>query len=330
MLQSTTIGSYPKIAEELPGPNVRNQLNRLESGKAEIRSVEQAFRATIARSVAEQEEAGIDLLTDGQIRWEDLLTPLCRDAAGMHPGGLLRWYNNNTYYRHPVIEGRLWYWGGSSLAATWRETAALTDHPLKAVLPGPITFWKMSENRHYREDTTLLSDLCDLLSLEAEALQEAGATEIQWDEPSLVYHSSAALLELGRTAMQRVVANLHVRTHLALYFGASTPWLAQLATYPVDVLLLDAVDDPALIETLQTDALPKPFGLGSLNARDVRLETTEMLTRMWEGIARKQGERFSFVHPSCGLEYLPHRFAQAKLQRLGAAVQEWNGKVLPA
>src|SRR5262245_12564152 len=54
-----------------------------------------------------QREGGLDYLVDGQLRWQDLLRPLTDGTPGMHAGGIIRWFDNNAFFRHPVITGAL-------------------------------------------------------------------------------------------------------------------------------------------------------------------------------------------------------------------------------
>jgi Methionine synthase II (cobalamin-independent) len=57
--------------------------------------------------IREQIEAGVELLTDGQIRWDDAISYLARKLEGTQRGGLLRWFDNNFYFRQPIIVGKL-------------------------------------------------------------------------------------------------------------------------------------------------------------------------------------------------------------------------------
>src|SRR2546428_4929627 len=143
MVRTTLVGSYPRVSDRSLPVNLRQMLHQHDRGEIKDIELERAYQATIARVVKEQEEAGIDLLTDGQIRWDDLLTPLTRQLEGAHAGGLLRYFDNNVYYRHPVIEGPL-RWRSQATVQDYRTAAAGTTIPVKAVLPGPITYASLS------------------------------------------------------------------------------------------------------------------------------------------------------------------------------------------
>src|SRR3990172_12184222 len=102
---ATVVGSYPKIPN-LPRPaRLRNAINRFDRGEMteeELRRVEDEVTVEVLQ---EQAEAGLDLVTDGQIRWEDEQTYLARRLSGISLNGLIRWFDSNMYYRQPVVEG---------------------------------------------------------------------------------------------------------------------------------------------------------------------------------------------------------------------------------
>ncbi len=76
MLRSTLSGSYPRVSDAPLPVNLRQMLHKHDRREISDAELERAYEATITRIVREQESAGIDLVTDGQIRWDDLLTPI--------------------------------------------------------------------------------------------------------------------------------------------------------------------------------------------------------------------------------------------------------------
>ena len=99
-------------------------------------------------ALQEQAEAGLDLVSDGAIRWDDEQTYIMRKLAGVSIQGLIRWFDSNMYYRQPFIEG----------AVAWREPITVdyykfaVEHsakPVKAILTGPYTLARLSVEQHY-------------------------------------------------------------------------------------------------------------------------------------------------------------------------------------
>ena len=148
-ITTTVVGSYPKPPDEGQPFVVRKTLHRLERGEATGHGPRQARRtSSCGRSSREQEAAGIDIVTDGHARWDDILTPFARHIAGFEIGGLLRWFDNNVYYRRPICDGTL-EWRGPSSVDAFRVRASVASQPVKAVIPGPVTFARLSVDEHY-------------------------------------------------------------------------------------------------------------------------------------------------------------------------------------
>ena len=104
-IETTVVGSYPKPPDEGQNFTVRKTLHTLEKGEATPDDLKKAQDELVTTIIGEQESAGIDIVTDGLARWDDILTPIARNAAGFEIGGLLRWFDNNVYYRRPVCTG---------------------------------------------------------------------------------------------------------------------------------------------------------------------------------------------------------------------------------
>ena len=318
MVRITVIGSYPKLPESAEGPNVRNAINRFEAGRLSSRALEQAVRQTVARVIREQEEAGVDLVTDGQVRWDDLVTPFARDLGSVEIGGLVRYFDNNVYYRRPQIKGRVWF-RGSSLAWEVRQAKAVARKPLKVALPGPYTFVKLSVDDHYRDLGQAMADVAEALNLEAQALVEAGADVIQFDEPALLFGASADEVRLAREALAVAREGLTVPVALHTYFRDAEPLWEALVDFDCDILGWDLASGPGLARRLAEVKLDKQVTLGLVDGREWRLEAADELARIIEAVGRRQGYDRILISPSCGLEFLPQGRALAKLQRLAEA-----------
>ncbi len=323
MVRATLVGSYPRVSDRPLPVNLRQMLHQHDRGEIKDIELQRAYQATIARVVKEQEEAGIDLLTDGQIRWDDLLTPITRQLEGAHAGGLLRYFDNNVYYRHPVIEGPL-VWRGPATVEDYRTAAAATTRPVKAVLPGPITYASLSEDRFYHDFDRLAAAVAGALHQEAQALAAAGAAWIQIDEPAL--GGRPASIELARTCLQTVTKGVKAKFVLATYFKPIDGIYPALRTFPVDALQIDVVDRPDQLGLLLGNPPQGDIVLGCVDARNSRLEERDRLARLLEGAAGTLGADRLWASPNAGLEFLPHATAQKKMARLTEAVAAVNGK----
>ena len=310
-MRTTVVGSYPKVTddnrENLPGVIDRWQKQQVSSA-----DLEQALTATTRRVIQEQERAGVDLITDGQIRWEDLTHPIGAKLQNVRLGGLRRFFDNNVYYRRPLVTGPP-TWTTPILVDWFTLAKGMATKPLKAVLPGPLTFTVLAEDQRNgrAKPETLLREMTVALRKEAEALVAAGATHIQLDEPAL--EPNQPLVAAGIQAINEVLRGLKATRWVACYFYDLAPMVDRLAKIEADVLSLDLVAGPGLAGRL--GALPQQVALGVLDARNTRLESADEVTRLVERAAKGRADR-TWLAPNCGLEFLPHGRALQKLELL--------------
>jgi 5-methyltetrahydropteroyltriglutamate--homocysteine methyltransferase len=270
--------------------------------------------------IAEQESAGIDIVTDGQAGWPDLLRPFAETWAGFEVGGLLRWFDNNTYYRRPVCVGPVESRGPASVDA-WRFADSVATRPVKAVLPGPVTFARLSVDEHYRDHEKFVQALAEVLAQEAFELTAAGASHIQIDEPALV--GAPEDLQLAGRALAVVTENLgSTEVTLATYFGDATGVGQQLFDLPVQIFGLDLVSGPRNLDLIKRAPRGTRIQAGVIDARNTKLEEEHDLVATVESIETSIDDDDLRLSPSAGLEFLPREKARAKLERLGQVARK--------
>lgn len=320
MLKTTGIGNYPKLPS-IKGPvNIRKTLHRFDKKEITRSELDEAFDAVTVRVLAEQVEAGIDLPTNGQIRWDDIVTPLARGLDGFEIGGLLRWFDNNVYYRKPQIVGAVKRRGPITVRE-FQFAQEKAGRPVKAVLPAPYSFAHLSDNLHYDNQSDLMADLSAALRSETEALIAAGATHIQFDDPCLPYSPSDAPAAVA--ALNEVIDGLKAEFWTCYYFSNIGALVESLGQLQVRVVAADCVSHPENVESLL--ALGKKFNccFGIVDARNIKMERVEQLQKLLGRIAARMPS--AYVSPSCGLEFLPHQDAVAKLKLLASTVTDFNG-----
>lgn len=319
-IQTTVVGSYPKPPDEGQPFTLRKTLHGLESGAKTEDDLRQAFEELATHVIKEQEAAGIDLITDGQVRWEDILTPFARVFAGFEIGGLLRWFDNNVYYRRPICVGPV-DWGGPSSVDAFKFAQSVATTPVKAVIPGPISFARLSIDEHYGDHEKFVEALATVLAQEAFELAAAGAAHIQIDEPALL--NAPEDLALARRALGLVVAELNdVEVTLATYFGDAKRLGAELFELPTTVFALDFVSGPENEQLVADLPAEKKLQAGIVDARNTKLEDAGELAATITRLVDELGSERLRVAPSAGLEFLPREKARAKLERLAEAAQK--------
>jgi 5-methyltetrahydropteroyltriglutamate--homocysteine methyltransferase len=317
--ETTVVGSYPKPPEEGRPFVLRRTLHAVERGEADQEAVRSAQDDLVREIIREQEAAGISVVTDGWARGDDLLTPFAAGMAGFEIGGLLRWFDNNVYYRRPICVGAL-EWRGPVSVEAWRFADSVSSRPVKAVVPGPITFARMSVDEHYGDHERFALALAGVLAQEAFELQAAGAPLIQIDEPALL--GAPEDLDLAGRALGMVTAELTTETVLATYFGDAKRLGTDLWALPVDGFGFDLVSGPESRDLIRGVPVGGRVQAGIVDARNTKLEPADGLVRMIGELVEAVGAERLRVSPSAGLEFLPREKAKAKLQRLCEAASK--------
>ena len=321
-IQTTVVGSYPKPPDEGKPFTIRKTKHAIERGEATPEDLERAFEEHAREVIAEQEAAGIDIVTDGLGRWDDILTPFAKHMAGFQIGGLLRWFDNNVYYRRPICTGKI-EWRGPATVDQFRFATSVATKPVKAIIPGPITFAHLSVDEHYASHEEFAMAIARVLAQEAFELEAAGAKYIQIDDPALLDHPED--LDLARECIYIITSELKsAETTLASYFGDAKRLGPELFNFSVDGFGFDLIAGPENAVIIKELPSEKKLQAGVVDARNTRLEAEEDLERLIIELGELVGTECLSVSPSAGLEFLPREKARAKLQRLAKAAKKVN------
>jgi 5-methyltetrahydropteroyltriglutamate--homocysteine methyltransferase len=312
-MNTTVIGAYPKIGDGADAQELRRALHRHDRGEIGDTELARVYDDVTRTAIAEIEGAGIDVANDGQIRWDDLLAPFARAWSGVEPGPLERFYDNNTYFRQPVITGPL-RTDGRSLVRDYTFASGISTKRFKAAVPGPLTFATLAaRDDHYaslEERTLAIADAC---ASEIAGLKAAGATMIDIEDPAIV--ASPKHIELAREAYGRL-ADPELALTLVTYFFPPDPVLEFLAAFPVAAVAIDLRSrDTTAYERL--DAFRTQYVIaGIVDARNTRLETPDEVARYAERALKLVPAQRLVLAPTTSLEYLPRDVARAKLNAL--------------
>lgn len=312
---AVNFGSYPRIGDTPAEQRLRRALHALDRGEIspeELRAVE---RDTVKSVLAEQVEAGLDVVTDGQVAWHDPLSHVARAVDGVEITGLLRWFDNNFYYRQPLLSGAV-RWQRPILLDDLEFARAASDRPLKAVLPGPLTFAALSRDEHYGDVKAATLALAEVLNRELQSWGELDLAYVQIEEPMLGAKTDRGLLREAYAVLRRDVALPIV---LAPYFGDVSALWRHLFDLGLGGYHLDLRSQARNAGALDPAGFPAgaALSLGILDARNTRLELVADLAREVEPIRARLPESTTLLLTSnCGLEFLPRDGARAKLRLL--------------
>jgi 5-methyltetrahydropteroyltriglutamate--homocysteine methyltransferase len=310
---TTAVGNYPKIPNRPRPARLRLAINRRDRGEITNEELARIEDEVTIEVIQEQIEAGLDIVTDGQIRWDDDQTYVMRRLKGVEIGGLLRYLDTNTYFRQPEIIGPL-VWQEPVLARDYRFAAEHSPKPVKAIVPGPYTIAALSLDKHYGSREKLTLAVAQQLRNEVEALAEAGAPIIQVNDPVIVFNKDD--INLFVKALTVLLDGVSTETAVYTWFGSASGILPRLLDSPVDTIGLDFVWGRDNWEAIRTAGFDKKLGFGIVDARNTRMETPQQVADAINRIAELVPPERLYVNPSCGLEYLPREVAFEKLKTM--------------
>jgi 5-methyltetrahydropteroyltriglutamate--homocysteine methyltransferase len=331
-LVTTVVGSYPqpswlidreRLGERLP-PRVRaNELWRVpEPYLAEAQ--DDATRL----AVRDQELAGVDVVTDGEMRRESYSNHFATALEGVDvddPGLAL----DRTGHPNPVprVVGEI------------RRTRAveaphvpflrsLTDRRIKVTVPGPFTMTQQAQNEHYADERSLALAYAEAVNEELRELEQAGADVVQIDEPYLQARPEPAR-EYALEAIDRALEGLGVDTVLHTCFGYAHVVKERLSGYPFLRELNDCRATHVSLEAAQPGLDPevlrelpdKVVVLGVLDLGSEEAESPALVAERIRAALRVLPPERLVVAPDCGMKYLPRELAFEKLRALVAGAR---------
>jgi 5-methyltetrahydropteroyltriglutamate--homocysteine methyltransferase len=290
----------------------------LERGRVARPEVDARFDADLESFVLTQREAGLDYYSDGMLRWQDLFRPLVDACSGTAARTLVRWFDNNSFFRAPEIVGALRTDGDFSSVAP----SSVVPEPCLACLPSPYLFSRAAGAAGNRND--LMAEIARyVLRPAVEGIVELGCRLVHLQEPWLAYFGirpedwsafERALVELREAApADRATLVLHT------YFGDAAPFADRLRGLPVDAVGFD------LVET-DWSALHGPWEggllLGCLDGRSSVVEPVEGSVRLIQSITDSLEPAALYLSSNCELELLPAEIARRKVLRLGEIARQ--------
>jgi 5-methyltetrahydropteroyltriglutamate--homocysteine methyltransferase len=318
-------GSYPRIGDTPGAQQHRREYARRERGEIKDAEWQEVEDAVTREVIAEQVAAGIELPTDGQIRWYDPISHVTRPLENVSINGLLRFFDTNFYFRQPVVRGPIARRGPILTRDYEVAKASAAPHELKPALTGPYSLARGSIlEGGYRNRRELARAYAGILAEEVAALAGAGARLIQVDEPYFLQHPEDADV-VRETFAVLAAARGSARLACVTYFGDALPVLDDLMALPADVLGLDFTYSPKLAVRLAETGTARTLALGMIDGRNTKLETAATLYPLLDRVLPRLGDT-AYLAPSCGLEFLPRDRARAKLETMARLWREYAGR----
>jgi 5-methyltetrahydropteroyltriglutamate--homocysteine methyltransferase len=327
MLLTTVVGSYPQpdwlIDRERLGDRLPPRVRAKELWRVPESLLEEAQDDATRLAVQDMERAGVDVITDGEMRRESYSNRFATALEGVdldNPGVAL----DRTGHENPVprVVGPV----RRARPVEVRDVEflrSLTDRRIKITVPGPFTMTHQAQNDHYPDERSLALAYADAVNDELRDLKAAGADVVQIDEPYLQARAEPAR-EYAVEAINRALDGIEGETVLHTCFGYAHIVKDRLTGYPFLRELNDCSATHLSLEAAQPDLDPevlrevpdKTILLGVLDLGASEVETPELVAeRIRKALAVVEPERL-VIAPDCGMKYLPRERAFRKLRAM--------------
>ncbi len=336
LFPTSLVGSYPqpdwlidraKLAGRFP-PRVR----AYELWRVEPDFLQQAQDDATLLAIRAQEQAGLDIITDGEIRRESYSNAFATALDGVdidNPGTAL----DRSGHPNPVprISGPIRRRHAVNVEAL-RFLRAHTDQTIKVTVPGPFTMAEQAQNDYYPSKEAAAFGYAEAVNAEVADLFAAGADIVQLDEPYLQARPDTAK-EYGVRVLNAALDGITGTTAVHLCFGYAAIIHDRPSGYSFLPELAGTTADQISIETAQSgldcavlgELAGKTIILGVLNLGDAAVETPDVVaSRAERALAYVPAERIVLA-PDCGMKYLPSESAAGKLSAMTQAARLLRG-----
>ena len=339
-LQTTLVGSYPQpdwlIDRELLSHGVpRVRVPKLwRVADPWLKSAQDD--ATLL-AIRELETAGLDIITDGEIRRESYSNYFVNALDGVdrnrHGKLVLDTAGQQRSLSVPLFSGPV----RRRQAVEVRDVEFLrahTDRKIKITLPGPFTMSEQAENAHYPDREALAMDLAAAVNDEVKDLFAAGADIVQLDEPWMQRFPERAR-RYGVKALNRALEGARGVTavHICFGYAAVVPdkpsaysFLTELEDSTVQQVSIEAAQ-PRLDLSVLARFTTKTMIVGVLDLGDRAIETPEMVASRIESALKHVAPERLVLAPDCGMKYLPRDVAFGKLKSMVAAAAQVRARL---
>ncbi len=329
LLPTSLVGSYPQPDWLLDREKLRGRfpprVRALELWRIDAKYLDEAQDDATRLAIADQERAGLDIITDGEIRRESYSNRFATALDGVdidNPGQALdRSGKPNQVPRvvgkvsrkRPVEVGDLEF------------LKANTERKVKMTVPGPFTMSQQAQNDFYASDAELALDYAAAVNQEIKDLFAAGADIVQIDEPYMQARPDKAR-EYGIDALNRALDGVEGTTAVHICFGYAAIIHERPEGYSFLPEFAGCSCNQVSIETAQSgldckvlESLPdKTIILGVIDLADMSVEAPEIVAgRIRRALPYMDAQQI-IIAPDCGMKYLPREVAFGKMQAMVA------------
>ena len=348
---TTVIGAFPKpkylkITDWFNAQGGTDTANPTKFYEEEIKKigpeVEKIFLKATKQIILDQEECGIDIVTDGEVRRENYIHYHCRHLEGIDFNKLSEKVARTGNYKCwlPTITNRIKA-KEEFLVSEWKHNQSLTSRPVKVTIPGPMTISDTIANTFYKSDDEMGYDLAIAINAEIKRLVNVGCKFIQVDEPLFARKPKNAL-DFGIKNLEKCFEDINQNdvekiTHICCGY----PNKLDVVDYPKAPLdsykkIAKSLDNSKIDTVSIEDAhryndlkLLKDYNqtkiiFGLIKIANSKIETVEEIEERIKEALKFISKDQLIAAPDCGLGHLDRKLAMTKLKVMSLAAKKFN------
>ncbi len=281
----------------------------IESTRLYDKTLRKQFNKEKTRLLKIQSKNRFNYITDPLIDWDDNIRPFTDNLKGIEKGPLTRYYENNTFYRQPIITNKITT-SGKILKNNICFNLFSDKSKPKVDILDPFTFYDLSANEFYKSEEEAINAFADIIKKELNSIKK-DIELIQFNAPSLARVKEKEQLDIIRKAMVKIVKGLDVTTCLNLWGSDVSDTLESFQDFPVDIIGIDFTTSK--IDKFDQIDINKGLACGLIDAKNTKMEKTSEIIRELKNIKELFKPTSLAVIPSWDFEFIPETFACKKL-----------------
>lgn len=319
ILPTTVIGSYPRPAW------LRRMIRLWKSGKIGDEQMKEAFDDAVVSVVRDQESAGVDIPSDGEQRRDEMVEYFAERIGGFRFYDPIRIWGN-AYFKKPAVYAPLEYKGSITVNEYLFLRSVSTRPIVKMTITGPYTIADWSFNEYYATKEELAFELSKIINKELRALEEAGASYVQIDEPALTTHLKE--LDWAVEAINNAIEGVNIKIGMHVCYGEYSRMIPYLENLKVSQLALEFANRGFKdIEVVKKFPEDKELGFGVIDVHNRRVETVDEVIAGIKRVLEFMPVERLYINPDCGLKLLPREIAGEKMRVMVEAVNRLRKEI---
>ena len=281
----------------------------IESTRLYDKTLRKQFNKEKTRLLKIQSKNKFNYITDPLIDWDDNIRPFTDNLKGIERGPLTRYYENNTFYRQPIITNKI-ISSGKILKNSICFDLFSNKSRTKVDILDPFTFYDLSANEFYKSEEEAINAFADIIKKELNSIKK-DIELIQFNAPSLARVKEKEQLDIIRKAIAKIVKGLDVTTCLNLWGSDVSDTLDAFQDFPVDIIGIDFTTSK--IDRFDQIDINKGLACGLIDAKNTKMEKTSEIIKELKNIRELFNPTSLAVIPSWDFEFIPETFACRKL-----------------